>query len=62
MVRWLLGAYAVAVLLILVTAAFVALVVRDPQHRADGYKVLKLTLGAVTGTAGVLVLLVQFAQ
>ncbi|WP_043713984.1 hypothetical protein [Kutzneria sp. 744] len=49
---WLLGAYAVLLLLISGAAAAVALFVSESIRQQMGFKVLKLTLGVGTGSAG----------
>ncbi|HEV3361999.1 MAG TPA: hypothetical protein VG247_34745 [Pseudonocardiaceae bacterium] len=59
---WLLSGYAVLFLLVTGAAAGVALFVRDPVHRADGFRVLKLTLGASTGSAGLAALAVKLHE
>lgn len=48
------GVLLCAVLLILLSAAFVALFLRDPRRRHDGYRVLALSITCVTCVAGLL--------
>ena len=59
---WLLGLFACAVMLIIVCAAYVALFVKDEKQRRDGYRVLALVFGAVTGGTGLVALLLKLHQ
>ncbi|WIX91322.1 hypothetical protein [Amycolatopsis sp. DG1A-15b] len=52
MLAWILGGYAVLFLLLLGCAGFVAVLVNDPDRRADAYKVLRLLTGIVLGSGG----------
>jgi hypothetical protein len=56
---WSIGCYALLALAIIGWAAYVAVFVHDPRQRQDAYKVLKLMLGAITGTGGLFVLLMK---
>jgi hypothetical protein len=59
---WILWCYAVLALIIIGSAAFVAVFISDGSQRRDAYKVLKLMLGALTGTGGLLALLVKLYE
>lgn len=59
MLEWILGCYAVLSLVIIWRAAVVAITVPDAERRRDAYKVLKLMMGALTGTGGLIALLVK---
>jgi hypothetical protein len=59
---WLLGAYSLIVLVVVFYAAHVALSGRDKQHRADAYKVLKLTWGAATSVTGLIAITLRLVQ
>jgi hypothetical protein len=59
---WIIGSYAVLALGIIASAAYVAVFVPDHKQRQDACKVLKLMLGAITGTGGLLVLLVKLHE
>jgi hypothetical protein len=59
---WIIGCYAVLAMGIIGSAAYVAVFVHDHRQRQDAYKVLKLVLGAITGTSGLLVLLVKLHE
>ncbi|MDQ2789280.1 MAG: hypothetical protein M3Y73_06080 [Actinomycetota bacterium] len=59
---WIVGCYAVLALAIIGSAAFVAVFVPNDGQRGDAYKVLKLMLGALTGTSGLLALLVKLHE
>lgn len=59
---WLLGLFAGVAILIIICAAFVALFVRDENQRHDGYRVLALVFGAVTGSAGLAALLLKLHE
>lgn len=54
--NWLIGSYAAVMLALLACAGFVAVWMQNAQQRADAYRVLKLVVGAVTGTGGVVAL------
>lgn len=54
--NWLIGSYAAVVLALLCCAGLVAVWVPNAQQRADAYRVLKLVIGAVTGTGGAIAL------
>lgn len=54
--NWLIGSYAAVVLALLGCAGLVAVWMQNAQQRADAYRVLKLVVGAVTGTSGVIAL------
>lgn len=58
---WILWGYALLALVIIGSAAFVAVFVPDGSQRRDAYKVLKLMLGALT-TGGFLALLVKLHE
>jgi hypothetical protein len=60
--NWLIGSYAAVVLALLCCAGLVAVWVPDAQQRADAYRVLKLVVGAVTGTGGVVALVLQLHE
>jgi hypothetical protein len=62
MLVWIVGCYAVLALAIIGSAAFVAVFVPDDNQRRDAYKVLKLMLGAITGTGGLLALVVKLHE
>ncbi|MGH3548152.1 MAG: hypothetical protein ACRDQU_08560 [Pseudonocardiaceae bacterium] len=62
LLTWIIGCYAVLALTIIASAAFVAIFVQSPSQRQDAYKVLKLTLGAFTGTGGLLAFLVKLYE
>jgi hypothetical protein len=59
---WLLGSYAVVLLVITGCAAYVALALPDAEHRKDGYRVLKLVLGLVTGISGLIAAVVRLHE
>jgi hypothetical protein len=59
---WILGGYAVFVAVLLGAAVFVALFGRDSDHRAAGYKVLKLIWFGVTGPGGAAALIVKLNE
>jgi hypothetical protein len=59
---WIVGCYAVLALAIIGSAAFVAVFVPNDSQRRDAYKVLKLMLGAITGTGGLLALVVKLHE
>jgi hypothetical protein len=61
-ITWILWCYAVLALAIIGSAAFVAVFVPDSSQRRDAYKVFKLMLGALTGTGGLLALLVKLHE
>jgi hypothetical protein len=62
MVGWLIGGYALLVLCLMGFAGFVAVWVRDTRQRADAYRVLKLVIGAVAGSGGLLVVILKLAE
>ncbi|GAA2969280.1 hypothetical protein [Actinokineospora diospyrosa] len=59
---WVLLGYAIFVGLLLGAAVFVALFGRDQEHRAAGYRVLKLIWFGVTGPGGAAALVVKLSE
>ncbi len=60
--NWLIGSYAAVVLALLCCAGLVAVWVPNAQQRADAYRVLKLVVGAATGTGGVIALTLRLHE
>jgi hypothetical protein len=50
--NWLIGSYAVLILILSATASAVALFIKDKARREMAYKVLKLVLGSASGAGG----------
>lgn len=59
---WLLALFMGAVIVIILCAAYVALFVANERQRRDGYRVLALVFGAVTGGTGLAALLLKLHQ
>ena len=59
---WILLGYAVFVALLLGAAVFVALFGKDAEHRASGYRVLKLIWFGVTGPGGVAAVIIKLNE
>ncbi|WP_435581529.1 hypothetical protein [Amycolatopsis thermoflava] len=59
---WLIGGMAVFVVAVCAAAAYVALFVGDAARREMAYRVLKLVLGAGTGTGGVLMIAMKLYE
>lgn len=51
---WFFSAYAVLFAVVILAAAAVALLVPDPKHRADGFRVLKFVLSTAAGSGGLI--------
>lgn len=60
--NWLIVSYAAVALALLCSAGVVAVWVPNVQQRADAYRVLKLVVGAVTGTGGVIALTLRLQE
>ena len=52
MLTWIVSCCAVLFMVLVGSAGYVAVFVRDAAQRADAYKVLKLLVGIVVGTGG----------
>lgn len=59
---WLIGGYAVVVVVLVVYAAHVTLSCTDAGRRADAYKVLKLIWGTATGAGGIVATAVKLHE
>lgn len=59
--EWIIGAYAVLILLIIALAALVA-IIPEPDQRKDAYKVLRLAINSVAGAGGILALLIKLHE
>ncbi|MCO1578520.1 hypothetical protein M8C13_22460 [Crossiella sp. SN42] len=59
---WLLGAFTCVLVVIVCCAAYVALYRTDERHRRDGYRVLALCFGLLTGSTGVLAVLLTLHE
>jgi hypothetical protein len=62
MMPWFLGSYAIFVAMILGAAVFVALFGKDADHRSAGYRVVKLIWISVSGSGGIVVLMVKLHE
>jgi hypothetical protein len=59
---WFVVCYAVFVATLIGYAAHIALSGQDQQHRADGFRVLKLVLASGTGTGGVVAVAIRLNE
>ncbi|MFD4190805.1 hypothetical protein [Amycolatopsis thermoflava] len=59
---WVIGGMAAFVVTVCAAAAYVALFVGDAPRREMAYRVLKLVLGAGTGTGGVLMITMKLYE
>jgi hypothetical protein len=60
--NWLIGSYATVGLVLFGCAGYVAVWVKDRLQRADAYRVLKLVIGALTGTGGLIALVLRLHE
>jgi hypothetical protein len=59
---WIAGGYAITTVVLVCYATHVALAKPDRRHRADAYRVLKLLMTTVGGSAGLIGVLVRLHE